>query len=57
MFRFLQKNKKANIEKVAKKQLKKNVRVIESLRDYDQGKKDISTANIERRLPRIRVAS
>jgi len=48
--------KEKNIKKVAEKQLKKNISVIKSLRDYDEGKKDISTTNIERRLPNIRVA-
>lgn len=56
MLNFL-KNKKSDIKKVAEKQLKKNVRVIESLRDYDQGEKDISTSKLERSLPRIRVTS
>ena len=49
-------NKKTRIEKVAEQQLKKNVHVIESLRDYDTGKKDISTRDLERRMPDIRVA-
>ena len=35
---------------VAKEQLKEHRDVIESLRDYDEGKKDIHTADLERRL-------
>lgn len=53
---FFSKNKN-DFEKVVEKQLRDNVRVIESLRDYDIGKKDISTRNLEKRLPNIRVAS
>jgi hypothetical protein len=56
MFGFFTKNKK-DLKRVAEKQLKKNMSVIQSLRDYDTGKKDISTRNIERNLPDIRVAS
>ncbi len=42
--------------KVVEKQLEKNRGVIESLRDYDEGKKDISTAEVERRLHDIQAA-
>lgn len=45
-----------NLATVAEKQLDKNMEVITSLRDYDQGKKDISTDNIKRHLPNIRTA-
>lgn len=45
-----------DVVKVAKKQLEEKRAIIESLRDYDIGKKDISTAGIERRLPDIQVA-
>jgi len=56
MFGFLFKKKeKKDIKKVAEKQLEENKAVIESLRDYDTGKKDISTGDIERRLPDIRI--
>jgi hypothetical protein len=44
------------VTQVAKKQLEENIGVIKSLRDYDEGKKDISTADIERRVPNLRVA-
>lgn len=56
MFGFLKK-KKDSIKKVAEKQLEENKEVIESLRDYDEGKKDIQTRDLERRLPDIRVTS
>lgn len=35
---------------VAKEQLKEHRDVIESLRDYDEGKKDIHTADLEQHL-------
>ena len=54
MFRFWKKGNRT-IKEVAEKQLKKNERVIKSLRDHDEGKKEISTSNIERRLPSVRV--
>ena len=54
MFRFWRKGNKT-ISEVTEKQLKKNERVIKSLRDHDEGKKDISTTAVERRLPDIRV--
>jgi len=58
MFNFKDKKKtNIDIEKVAKRQLKKNVRVIQSLGAYDQGKKDISITKLERRLTPIRVTS
>jgi hypothetical protein len=54
---FNKKAKNQDIEKVAEQQLKKNFGAIKSLRDYDEGKKNISTAIIEKRMPNIRVAS
>lgn len=51
----LQKKEKDDIQKVAEKQLKKNMTTIESLRDYDAGKKDISIRTAEKRLPHIRI--
>lgn len=51
---FLQKIKlffrQSDIRKIAEKKLDENRAVIESLRDYDEGKKNISTATIERDL-------
>ena len=56
MFGFLRKKaEKDEIIKVAEQQLEKNRAIIESLRDYDTGKKDISTRDVERRLRDIRV--
>lgn len=43
----------SDIEQIAAKQLDQNRAVIESLRDYDEGKKDISTAAVERHLRSI----
>lgn len=57
MFKLFKSTKKTDLKKVAEKQLEKNIRVIESLRDYDAGKKDISTRTAEKRLPSVRVAS
>ncbi len=39
---FKQNSEKKEFQKVAKKQLKANIHVIKSLRDYDAGKKEIS---------------
>lgn len=55
MFNFLRKNKK--VKDVAKEQLEKNRAVIESLRDYDEGKKDISTTHIKERLRDLQSSS
>lgn len=57
MFKLFRRTKDTDLEKVAEKQLQKNIHVIESLRDYDAGKKDISTRKAEERLPGVRVAS
>lgn len=46
-----------DLKAVTEKQLSKNIEVIKSLRDYDEGKKDISTSTIQKYLPRVRVAS
>lgn len=48
--------KKPSIKKEVEKQLDKNIKAIESLRDYDQGKKTISTVDIQRSFPDIRVS-
>lgn len=39
------------------KQIEENKSVIESLRDYDEGKKDISTTDVERRLHDIQTVA
>lgn len=57
MFKLFKSAKDTDLRKVAEKQLQKNVRVIESLRDYDAGKKDISTRSAEEHLPGVRTAS
>jgi hypothetical protein len=57
MFEFLKRNKnKSDVLKVAEKQLRENRAALESLRDYDSGKKSISTSHVERRLGNVRVA-
>jgi len=53
---FKRKDPAIDLQEVAERQLRKNAAVIESLRDYDAGKKDISTRTAEERLPGIRVA-
>lgn len=58
MFNFFkQKGKKDNtreeIRKIAKKELRENRKVLESLRDYDAGKKDIHTGAVRERLRNI----
>lgn len=53
---FGKKAKKDGVIDVAQQQLHANRAVIESLRDYDTGKKNISTRDVERRLGDIRVA-
>jgi hypothetical protein len=50
-------NKEKKFKKVAEEQLEENATIIKSLRDYDEGKKDISTSELETRLPNIRVTS
>lgn len=52
---FILKSNEKDFEKVVERQLKDNARTIESLRDYSLGKKEISTSNIERRLPNLRI--
>ncbi len=43
------------IEKIAEKQLEKIRPILESLREYDEGKKDISTSKLEMELPHINL--
>ena len=54
---FFKSKKTHDLKAVTLKQLSKNIEVIKSLRDYDEGKKDISTSNVQKYLPSIRVAS
>jgi hypothetical protein len=51
MFKIFKKTNK--VEKSTKNQLKENKAVIESLRDYDAGKKEISTDKVKRRMLHI----
>lgn len=51
------KNNKDNLKNVAKKQLSKNIKIIKSLEDYDNGKKNIPTNNIRKYLPDIRIVN
>lgn len=53
---LFRKKDSSDIKEVAEKQLQENIGVIKSLRDYDEGRKEISTTNIETRLPDIRTA-
>ena len=52
MFNFLKKHK--TFTDIAKKQIKKNKKVLGSLRAYDKGEKKISIDHLKRRLPDIR---
>lgn len=55
MLNFLKRKKnKKNFNSVAKKQLRENREVLKSLREYDEGKKEISTANVRKHLQCIR---
>lgn len=57
MFNFLkQKNNDRRFKAIAKKQLRANKDVLRSLRDYDEGKKKISTVNVKRHLSNIQTA-
>ena len=47
------KSSEKDFRKIVKQEMIENKEVLESLRDYDAGKKDISTAAIERRLRNI----
>jgi len=38
------------VKELAKEELESNRAVFESLRDYDEGKKDISTTNVKKHL-------
>ncbi len=48
---------KSDFKAVAEKEMNANKAVLESLRDYDQGKKDISTADVKKHLRDIRTSS
>lgn len=58
MFKFLKlKKNKEDFTSVAKKQLRENMSVLESLRDYDEGKKQISTTNVKKHMRNIQTTS
>tara|TARA_B100000508_G_scaffold41634_2_gene32514 strand:+ start:3393 stop:3569 length:177 start_codon:yes stop_codon:yes gene_type:complete len=51
MFWFRKKNKKESaVKAIAQEQLDKNRAVFESLKQYDEGKKEISTTNVKAHL-------
>lgn len=54
---FKKKEEKKDVQQVAKKQLKANEAVFQSLRDYDEGKKEISTTDVKRHLQAVQSAS
>ena len=54
---FFKSKRNQDLKDITERQLSKNIEVIKSLRDYDEGKKDISTRNVQKYLPRVRVAS
>ena len=56
ILRWMKGEHNAEIMRVAKKQLAQNREVLESLRDYDAGKKDIPTTDVERRLQHLQTA-
>tara|TARA_B100000678_G_C17744324_1_gene316041 strand:+ start:83 stop:256 length:174 start_codon:yes stop_codon:yes gene_type:complete len=57
MKKFLQKvlnnSQDKTLALLATKKIKENNEVLQSLKDYDEGKKKISTTNIEKRLSNI----
>jgi len=50
---FGKRDSKKNLEVVVARQLKENIKAIESLRDYDAGKKEISTDRVESSMRRV----
>jgi hypothetical protein len=50
MFKKLFAKKNKNINKIAEKELRENLSVLKSLKDYDQGKKEISTNRVADRM-------
>jgi hypothetical protein len=50
LFTKKDKNSNKNINKIAEKELRENFSAIKSLKDYDQGKKQISTNRVADRL-------
>ena len=50
LFKKVNKREDSAIEDITKEKLEQSREVLESLRDYDQGKKEISTTNVEEHL-------
>lgn len=57
LINFFKNLNKNDLKAVTEKQLDKNIEVIESLRDYDQGKKNISTDKVQEYLPSVRITT
>jgi hypothetical protein len=55
MFRNLFRKKK-NIDVIAKRELRANFDVIQSLKEYDQGKKTISTDRVSGRMQDLQTS-
>ncbi|MBP6942987.1 MAG: hypothetical protein KBB55_03005 [Candidatus Buchananbacteria bacterium] len=55
IFSFWQKKKPKSFEQALENALKKTEEARLSLRDYDEGKKEISTEHIEKRFPNIKI--
>ena len=58
MFWFRRKDKQAaDVTAIAHKKLDQNRAVFESLKEYDEGKKDISTTNVKEHLRDLQPTS
>lgn len=57
LINFIKKLNKNDLKLVTEKQLEKNIEVIKSLRDYDEGKKNIPTDKIQGYLPSVRITT
>jgi len=55
MFKKIFKSKKDKKLQIIQKELEENSSVLKSLKEYDEGKKEISTTELERRLPNLPV--
>jgi hypothetical protein len=57
MWRAKKMNTQNDVKDVARRQLRKNRAVLESLREYDEGKKEIPTADVRKHLPNLQSPS
>jgi hypothetical protein len=59
MWQFWKKDQqtKMSVQDIAKKQLEENRAVFESLKQYDEGKKDISTTHVREHLRDLQTTS